>query len=481
MSEHRSRFLGILALAGAGCTTLIGLPDLPEQKSGSGASSGAPSENGGTHTVGGTAGHAGGGGSLVGGKGGTSNGGSSNGGTTDGGTAGALGGSGNGGGPVGGDAGADAAGTGDTGATGGSGKGGSGGTGGSGSDCVPACKNGQDCVSGQCMCPQDQTECSKGCVDLQTDRDNCGACEHACEDGCSAGRCYRIVASVSPGDSVVLALHGSYVYFTQFTAGTVSRVLQTGGVVEPLASSQDHPKGVAADDTNVYWANASSTDQYTGTVMARALSGGAMTTLATDELCPQYVAVDATHIYWSNEPPNPATYMSAPLAVGMKMEVASGNELTNAPQFALDGSTIYWAGYSGNSGGVWSVPAAGGTIKQLATVLGSASNATVFGGDVYFFVDQIVKKISTSASSGTSGTPVIALSSSYLSVDATGLYFGGTTNNGVENLIMQVALDTSSSATLAVASSPLYAFAVGDTDVFWVDSDGYIKATSKTP
>src|SRR5215203_5414934 len=46
-------------------------------------------------------------------------------------------------------------------------------------------------VGGQCVCPSGQTDCSGACVDLNTDRSNCGKCGNQCPEGvgCEAGSC----------------------------------------------------------------------------------------------------------------------------------------------------------------------------------------------------------------------------------------------------------------------------------------------------
>ena len=216
MSDRRVRLLGLVFVAGVGCT--LTPPDRSDARNDAGASSGGSS---GSRSGAGPDGASAGTGAAVGA--------SSNGGTTTSGpstpdSAGA------------GDGGAGAAGDTTT-------EGGADAAGGS-SGCVPECDRGMVCTSGSCACPAERSTCSKACVDLQTDSANCGACGHACTDKCGGGHCYRELADVPTAETsaVNLAADATYVYFTRNKEGTVSRVPRKGGSVVVLASSQDNPR-----------------------------------------------------------------------------------------------------------------------------------------------------------------------------------------------------------------------------------------------
>jgi hypothetical protein len=64
------------------------------------------------------------------------------------------------------------------------------------------------------------------------------------------------------GDPVNIAIDEENVYWTDLSAGTVSKIALTGGAPVVLASDQDEPWTVAVDSTSVYWTNSGS-----GTVM----------------------------------------------------------------------------------------------------------------------------------------------------------------------------------------------------------------------
>jgi len=97
--------------------------------------------------------------------------------------------------------------------------------------CGHACARQQTCVDGGCACPSGTVECSPGiCSDLQSDVQNCGACGHACDvsrqvctnGACAASSCVGLhacdcgvevilLAPATP-DSVTIGPDGAVVY-----------------------------------------------------------------------------------------------------------------------------------------------------------------------------------------------------------------------------------------------------------------------------
>ena len=70
--------------------------------------------------------------------------------------------------------------------------------------CGNICRGGSQCNNGVCecgsdgSCPTGQTCCGAGCLDLKTNRINCGSCGFRCPDGqtCCKGRCKDLAADI---------------------------------------------------------------------------------------------------------------------------------------------------------------------------------------------------------------------------------------------------------------------------------------------
>jgi hypothetical protein len=70
--------------------------------------------------------------------------------------------------------------------------------------CFNDCAPGEQCVSGQCICPAGMTTCDGACVDTATDPQFCGDCFNSCDAGstCSGGQC-SCLAGQTCGDRCV--------------------------------------------------------------------------------------------------------------------------------------------------------------------------------------------------------------------------------------------------------------------------------------
>ena len=57
--------------------------------------------------------------------------------------------------------------------------------------CGTRCGTNETCTNSQCVCAAGYTACSGSCVDLQTSAIDCGSCNNACPNGkvCTTGMC----------------------------------------------------------------------------------------------------------------------------------------------------------------------------------------------------------------------------------------------------------------------------------------------------
>jgi hypothetical protein len=73
--------------------------------------------------------------------------------------------------------------------------------------CSVACGTGSACVNGQCMCQAGLVACAGQCVDTSSNPAHCGTCDNACDAGlvCSGGQCLGVcpVGSTQCGQSCV--------------------------------------------------------------------------------------------------------------------------------------------------------------------------------------------------------------------------------------------------------------------------------------
>jgi DNA-binding beta-propeller fold protein YncE len=117
---------------------------------------------------------------------------------------------------------------------------------------------------------------------------------------------------VPPTDQAGVAVSpdGAWVYWTNPDEGKVSRASVTDGFPAArtvLASGQNKPVAVVADDSNLYWLNLGTdcideAGPPTGSVMRRGLpaDGGAAVETLADTLClPKGIALDDNNVYWT--------------------------------------------------------------------------------------------------------------------------------------------------------------------------------------
>jgi hypothetical protein len=414
-------FAGLATLLGAGCTTIIGLPDLPDATAGagSGATGGGTASTAGTASEVGDAGSTDTGGRLSGGgKNGSSTGGNSNAGSSAGGNS-------NAGSSTGGNS--------------------TGGTGPSG------------------MCPLQQKLCGDTCTDLTTDKDHCGDCKTTCDSACSVSRCYTKLAEEQV---VQFAVDASHVYFTG-GAGNVSRVPRLGGKIEVLALSK-RPTAIALDQNNVYWIEQGLSFEWS--LQKLPLVGGAGAKPLATGIDAGSLAVDANYVYCSIDDSagsGAGSIARVPIAGGAMVTLASA-QLNNGA-LAIDATYVYWVNLGDGSqphntdGSVMRVPKAGGTAVPLAGNVDGPRALALAGNFVYFGNMDSIRKVPTSG--GAVSTVTTTTGATALAADSSSIYARGTV--GLSPLL-QLTLAGVEQATLA-ATGNSRSIVVDGGVVFWAD------------
>ncbi len=156
-----------------------------------------------------------------------------------------------------------------------------------------------------------------------------------------------------------VAVDASHIYWSDSGSGTISKMLLTGGLITPLASSGKFalPAGVAVDSSHIYWANSG-----VGTINEAPLTGGRPTTLFSGQASPWGVAVDSGHIYWTNS--GDGTIDEAPLTGGPVTTLVTGQDSPEG--LAVDSGHLYWAN-NDLSGTINEAPLTGGPVTTLVT------------------------------------------------------------------------------------------------------------------
>ncbi|MCA9630019.1 MAG: hypothetical protein KC766_20250 [Myxococcales bacterium] len=304
-------------------------------------------------------------------------------------------------------------------------------------------------------CTGTQELCGGSCVELDNDAKHCGRCGHDCLAGtCSDGKCQRFTLA-SPKDPIgitaddttvfwvdadageiqsaprgtanqhntlatgltnpfaVVIQDSDLIFIEKATNGRVRRIPKAGGTPVGIAGSQVTPSALAADASSIYW-GLEGTDQITDGTDTRPASnpqgiaidaagvffttftegsirraprdlGAAQPTaeLIASQTKPTAITVNATHVFWVNRDPSGGVY-SLPKAGGPLITL----DTTDTPyDVEVDASHAYWL--TRESGGqLRRRGLSSGAVETLATGLGAVHSLVITSDALYWTVQH---------------------------------------------------------------------------------------------
>jgi hypothetical protein len=276
--------------------------------------------------------------------------------------------------------------------------------------------------------------CDLDASDLATDRQNCGACGHDCLGGdCAGGVCQPVTLVVNVAEVQGIAVDDTYVYFTQYNNGILSKVPKAGGSVQQLF------RGANGWLTAVAGPNVYATGRTTGTILYVQTDGGlpagvdaslpsdagfvgnvSALSIAPPGAQVYGIAADGTYVYWTDltlgnvwrtpvagpHPSPPKIIAYAPATTGIAVsdagvvwggytdhiyylprDASEPVQLTRIPDIdlrfvAMDETRAYFT--MSDNGSVWTVPLAGGETTRISGVENSPWAIAVDSSGVYW-------------------------------------------------------------------------------------------------
>jgi cysteine-rich repeat protein len=289
-------------------------------------------------------------------------------------------------------------------------------------------------------------------------------------DGCSQLCRFSPVALASGlNGPTQFAVGSAYVYWTNYSEGTVKRVPKAGGSVELLASGLVGPWAIAVDSTQIFWTDVGADPigvPDTGTVTRMPLAGGTANTFKTGESNPVSVAVTSSYVYWSNDRAASSSVERATLTGTGGTVLVSG--MNGASRIALDSTHIYWTSLFFDE--VLKVVLAGGTlgdIDAVATGQNGPADIAVDSTHVYWTNYDSGEVRRAPIGGGSSATLASSQSSpAGIAVDAANIYW---TSNGGGN-VLQMPLSGGTVLTVASSQNSPTFIAEDSTHIYWLNN-----------
>jgi hypothetical protein len=337
------------------------------------------------------------------------------------------------------------------------------------------------CVSSTCVaCPPNETACGTTgaafCADLTANDQNCGSCGNACALGtsCKAGQCVCPLTTCGTAcvDTTNDAMH----------CGSCTNACPSGAANEIATCTNSQCSILCAapfadcdgNGTNGCETNLQTSASSCGACGRSCFTGGCSaglcgaTTYATGgTLGP--LAVDATSVYWADRSASGAIF-SAPIGGGAGTSIVSDNAAT---VLGVDASQIVWLHLNDE---IDSVPVSGGSTTKLDQKSGVRGLAFE-GGYVYYTLSS--GPVMRAGEDGSSAPVTLtgATNPSAIAVDGANVYFA----DGAGDLfVVPVSAQNVPPTPFASGAQVSATIALDATHVYWVTGSGNIFRQTKT-